>query len=52
MNMYGAGTDPAPYILAAYALGFISIFGYTFWLYRNRVRVETFLAALKKDKKS
>ena len=49
MNMYGEGTDPTPYIFAAYALGFVLIFGYTTWLVRDRKKVMNYLEALKKD---
>jgi CcmD family protein len=52
MNMYGEGTDPTPYIFAAYLIGFILIFGYTMWLVRERERLRAYLEALQKDKSS
>jgi len=49
VNQFGASTDPSPYILAAYLLGFIFVFGYASWLYYSRLRTERYLAALTKD---
>jgi hypothetical protein len=48
--MYGAPTDPTPYITAAYAIGFIGIFGFTIWLFWQRHQLRVMLKAIKEDK--
>ena len=48
--MYGEATDPTPYIAAAYAIGFIFIFGYGLWLVLNRKTTLRMMDALNKDK--
>jgi hypothetical protein len=45
--MYGPGTNPLPYMIAAYALGAICILGYASWLFFSRRRIDRYLNALK-----
>lgn len=42
-------TNPAPYILAAYMIGMLCTFGFSLWLYIDRLRVERYLKALNQE---
>ena len=44
----GAGTDPVPFILAAYVLGSALILGYAGWVLAQRRRLKLLLVAVKK----
>lgn len=44
----GAGMDPVPFILAAYALGGALILGYAGWVLVQRKRLRSLLVAVKK----
>ena len=46
-SIYGPGTDPVPYILAAYFLGAFSFIGFFVWLFFDRKRLRALLAAVK-----
>ena len=47
--MFGETTDPFPYLLAAYAVGFLVIGGFAVSIIRDRVRLRTYLQALLAD---
>lgn len=47
--MYGEATDPMPFLLASYLLGFVLILGYSGWLYIQRRQVQRYLAAIQND---
>ena len=49
MNSLPDATNPMPYLVACYALGFVFIFGYAAWLCRSRIRINRYLATLKKE---
>lgn len=49
--MMTVATDPAPYILAAYVIGSLCTFGFSLWLYIDRLRVERYLKALNQENK-
>ncbi len=49
--MYGPGTDPTPFLAAAFVLGAISIFGFSIWIIVGRQNLRNMLAAIKGDKK-
>jgi hypothetical protein len=49
---YGAGTDPLPYIAAAYALGAVAFVGFYVWSLVDRKRLRTLLAAVKLNKRT
>ena len=44
MNDLTTATNAAPYVVAAYLIGVVCIFGFSFWLYASRVKVERYLA--------
>jgi hypothetical protein len=47
--MFTEPTNPAPYIITAYALGTLCTFGFALWLYLDRVRVERYLLAFDQE---
>lgn len=49
---YGAGTDPLPYLIAAYALGALAFLGFYVWCLYDRRRLRTLLAAVKLNRRS
>jgi hypothetical protein len=49
MNNFGEATNPFPYIMAAYLLGVVCIFGYSTWLQMSRRRVERYLSTFKRS---
>lgn len=46
---YGAGTDPAPYIIGAYAVGFVFILGFAILIMIERRHLRMLMSALKKS---
>ncbi len=48
MSPYPEATNAMPYLIACYALGVLSIFGYAVWLCRHRIQVNRYLAAIDK----
>ena len=52
MNSMPEATNPMPYLIACYAIGFLFIFGYAVWLCRSRIRVNRYLAAANKGASS
>lgn len=44
---YGAGTDPWPFIAAAYGIGAATLVGITAWLAVERKRLRAHLQAVK-----
>lgn len=44
--MYGEGTDPLPFLAAAYLLGVILLGGYSLWIWQQRKRLRAYLAAV------
>lgn len=47
--MYGEGTNPFPFIIAAYVIGALGIIGYGVWLYIHRNKVQRYLDALQTE---
>lgn len=47
---YGAGIDPAPYMIAAYAIGTIMLVGYTLAIFMARAKVRRLMLAMNSDK--
>jgi heme exporter protein CcmD len=43
---YGPGTDPAPFIAAAYGIGTVVLVGIVVWLIIERKRLRAHLAAV------
>ena len=48
MNFAGQ-TDPYPYVIATYALGFICIFGYGLYLFASSKKLKDILAVMKEE---
>ena len=48
MNFAGQ-TDPYPYILGAYLIGFIAIFGYAFYQYATSKKLKDILTVMKEE---
>ena len=48
MSPYPEATNAMPYLIACYALGALSIFGYAVWLCRSRIQVNRYLSALNR----
>jgi hypothetical protein len=46
---YGAGTDPSPYIIGAYALGLLFILGFAILVMLERRHLRMLMSALKKS---
>lgn len=48
-NFLGAagGTDPLPYVVLAYGLGALALFGYAAWLLRQSSLLKTILAEVR-----
>ena len=42
----GHGMDPAPFIIYAYGLGTVGLFGYAGWVMRQRLRLRSLLASV------
>lgn len=49
-SVYGAGTDPTPFFLAAFGLGTVGILGFLVWTLVERRKLRTLLAAIKGPK--
>lgn len=49
--MFQGLTDPIPYITAAYCLAFVSIAGYTAWIFKSRSKLNRILAVIEKEKR-
>ena len=48
MAAFGAGMDPVPYIVLAYGIGAVGLFGFAAWTAQQRAKLRTLLAAVKK----
>jgi hypothetical protein len=46
--IYGAGMDPVPYMVMAYGIGAAGLFGFAAWNLRQRLKLRTLLAAVRK----
>lgn len=51
-TIYGAGTDPVPYIAAAYLLGAVVFLGFFVWVLIERKRLRMMLATIKRNTRS
>ena len=49
---FGTGTDPLPYILAAFGISVLLIAGYTFTVYKARGKIRRLISAMSEDQKS
>lgn len=49
---FGAGTDPLPYILAAFGISVLLVGGYIFAIYSARGKVRRLITAMSEDKKN
>jgi hypothetical protein len=47
---YGAGVDPAPYMIAAFGLAVLLLGGYTMSIYFARAKIRRLMVALSSDK--
>lgn len=45
-TMYGVGTNPMPYIMAAYAIGMVALVGFFVWGLWSRKRLRVYLAVV------
>ena len=48
MNFAGQ-TDPYPYVVAAYVIGFVMIFGYAAYLFASSKKLKSLLAVMKEE---
>lgn len=46
-SLYGAGTDPVPYMMLAYGLGTAALIGFTVWIVAGRMRLRRLLTAVQ-----
>ena len=51
MNFAGQ-TDPYPYIMGAYILGFVSIYGYALYLFASSKKLKDILMVMKEESKN
>jgi hypothetical protein len=49
MNTITEGTNALPYLISAYVLGFLCVYGYAAWLSLSRLRLNRYLGATKKE---
>lgn len=49
-TMYGAGTDPMPYIMAAYGIGMLALVGFFAWTLWSSRRLRAYLAVIQTNK--
>lgn len=50
-TMFGAGTNVFPYIFAAYGVGAASLFGFAAWTLKERLKLRTLLAEVRKGER-
>ncbi len=51
MNFAGQ-TDPYPYVIGAYILGFIGIYGYALYLFASSKRLKDILTVMKEESRN
>lgn len=51
MNFAGQ-TDPYPYVIGAYILGFIAIYGYALYLYASSRKLKEILTVMKEESRN
>jgi hypothetical protein len=47
--LFTGNTDPYPYIIAAYSVGFIAILGYSCWVLAKRKSMREILTVIEKE---
>jgi len=50
-SMYGTGTDPIPYIIAAFGISVLLIAGYAIAIYMARGKIRRLISAMSEDHK-
>ena len=45
-SLYGAGTNPVPYMMLAYGIGALSLLGVAAWIVIDRMRLRRLSAAI------
>ncbi len=51
-SAFGAGTDPLPYIIAAFGISVLLMAGYTFAVYKARGKIRRLISAMSEDQKN
>jgi CcmD family protein len=51
-SAFGPGTDPLPYIAAAYGVSVLLIAGYTLTVFRARAKIRRLISAMSEDRKN
>lgn len=51
-SAFGAGTDPLPYIIAAYGISTLLVAGYALTVYKARAKIRRLISAMSEDRKN
>jgi len=51
-SAYGPGMDPVPYIVAAFGISMLLMFGYTFAIYMARSKIRRLIHAMSDDQRA
>ena len=49
---FASQTDPYPYVIGAYVLGFIGIYGYALYLFASSKKLKDILMVMKEESKN